>query len=222
MLRAKYLSKSNQSPSSYIANAVQQTTDGGYIITGAFAINDSANYSAYLVKTNEAGDTLWTKTYSGVNQNEGLSVQQTDEGYIMSGYASDTLNNLSLYVVKTNSSGDTIWTKTYGGLSNDAGYSIRQTNDGAYILTGGTNSFGAGGEDVYLLKINVNGDTAWTKTYGGSGNEVGHCVRQTSDSGYIVCGYTKSFGAANNEVYLIKTNADGDTLWTKTLWRNKH
>jgi hypothetical protein len=114
---------------------------------------------------------------------------------------------------------DTLWTKTYGGADGDYGFSVQQTSDGGYIIAGGTYSFGAGSEDVYLIKTNANGDTLWTKTYGDTGEDIGYSVQQTSDGGYIIAGGTSSFGAGNSDVYLIKTDTNGNTLWTKTYGR---
>ena len=113
-------------------------------------------------------------------------------------------------------SGQIGWTKTYGGSYNDCGWSVQQTEDGGYIIAGGTQSFGAGGDDIYLIKTNVYGDVEWTKTYGGSNGDCSFSVQQTSDGGYIIAGGTTSFGAGYVDVYLIKTDAYGDIEWTKT------
>ncbi len=108
------------------------------------------------------------------------------------------------------------WEKTYGGAENDAGHFIQKTHDGNFIIVGFTESFGAGGKDVWLLKVNEQGDTLWTRTYGGPADDVGNKVRLTSDNGFIIAGYTKSFGAGMADVYLVKTDEYGDTLWTRT------
>jgi hypothetical protein len=194
--------------------SVKQTTDGGYIIAG-FTSTSGNGDQAYLIKTNASGDTLWTKTYGGVDDDYGWSVQQTsDGGYIVAGYTYSFGNSVQVYLVKTNASGDTLWTRTYGGANYDWGYSVQQTQDGGYIVAGFTNSFGNSSQ-AYLIKTNASGDTLWTRTYGGAGGDEGCSVQQTQDTGYIVAGWTGSFGNGN-QVYLIKTNASGDTLWTRT------
>jgi len=111
---------------------------------------------------------------------------------------------------------DVQWEKTFGGSNHDYGHSCQQTSDGGYIITGETMSFGAGYYDVYLLKTDPNGNLIWQKTFGGSSNDSGKAVRQTSDGGYIVAG-TCSFGAGMEDVYLVKTDPNGNMLWQKTF-----
>ena len=114
---------------------------------------------------------------------------------------------------------DTLWTKTFGGSSGDGGYKVQQTTDGGYILLGGTSSFGAGNSDIWLIKTNSYGDTIWTRTFGGSDNDVGWSVIQTDDEGYIIIGTKNPYGI-NADVWLIKTDSFGNTLWTKTYGGN--
>jgi hypothetical protein len=121
-----------------------------------------------------------------------------------------------IWLLKTDANGDTLWTKIYGGTNDDDSYEIQLTTDGGFIITGWTESFGAGDADVWLLKIDSLGDTLWTKTYGGTQKDVGASIKQTPDGGYIVTGLTFSFGAGLQDVYLIKTDSLGDTLWTRT------
>ena len=198
-------------------NSVQQTADGGYIIAGYTWSFGAGSADVYLVKTSALGDTLWTRAYGGTKDDEGCSVRQTaDGGYIIAGFtASLGAGSQDVYLIKTNAQGDTVWTRTYGGTNGDMGNSVSQTSDGGYIITGYTKSFGAGYEDVYLIKTDASGDTVWTRTYGGTNSDEGSSVQQTADGGYIVAGCTRSFGAGNYDVYLIKTNGHGDTLWTR-------
>jgi len=200
-------------------HAVQQTLDGGYIIAGwTNTWGSGVGDDVYLIRTNGAGDTLWTRTYGGANNDEGWSVQQTsDTGYIISGVTksfSDTMGDV--YLIKTNVRGDTLWTRTYGGARYDCGLSVGQTSDGGYIIAGYTNSFGVGGYDFYLIKTNGTGDTLWTRTFGGTRDDCGWSAQQTSDGGYVIAGWTNSFTDTVGDVYLIKTDASGDTLWTRT------
>jgi len=198
--------------------SVQQTTDGGYVVAGYTESFGATLGDIYLVKTDALGDTLWTKTYGGSGQTSAASVQQTtDGGYIITGLTGPDGNfHADVYLVKTNAQGDSTWTRTYGGLGNDCGNSVRQTSDGGYIIAG-IYTFSSTNCDVYLIKTDSVGDTAWTRTYGGASNDVGNSVRQTTDGGYIVAGYTDSHMSGDDDVYLIKTNSSGDTLWTSTF-----
>jgi hypothetical protein len=195
--------------------SAQQTTDGGYIVIGFD--NDVAD--VWLIKTDAHGDTLWTKTFDGLRRGWGNSVQQTTDGdYIITG-RTNSLGYFTgdIWLIKTDANGDTLWTKTFGGSGVDFGNSVQQTTDGGYIVTGSTASFGAGDSDVWLIKTDGNGDTLWTKTFGGSGNDRGSSVDTTSDAGYIIAGDIESFGAGDSDVWLIKADADGDTMWIKTF-----
>jgi uncharacterized delta-60 repeat protein len=198
--------------------SVQQTADEGYIVAGYTASFGAGYEDCYLVKIDGQGDTLWTRTYGGIESDWAQSVQQTsDGGYIIAG-RTDSFGGGSgdFYVVKTNSQGDTLWTRTYGGSGWDDAHSVQQTTDGGYIMAGHTDSFGAGGIDFYLVKTNSQGNTLWTRTYGGDSTDYACSGQQTSDGGYIVAGYTESFGAGYRDIYLVRTNSQGDTLWTRT------
>jgi hypothetical protein len=196
--------------------SVQQTADTGYVVAG-WSLSFEPGAQVYLIKTNALGDTLWTRTYGGDGDQYGYSVQQTsDGGYVIAGTYYLGGNSYQVYLIKTNASGDTLWTKIYGGTGIEYGTDVRQTKEGGYIVTGWTDSYGDA-QQVYLVKTDSLGDTLWTKTYGGTDNENGQSVRQTTDEGYIIAGYTSSFGQGNQDVYLIKTDASGDTLWTRTF-----
>jgi hypothetical protein len=189
----------------------QQTTDGGFIIVGTTADGIGNYEDVYLIKLQPNGDTSWTKTYGGVGHDYGNSIQQTaDGGYIIAGGTSSFgAGSTDVYLIKTDSLGDTLFTKTYGGTDDEAASSVAQTTDGGYIITGCTNSFGAGLYDVYLIKTDMFGDTLWTRTFGGTGEDIGYSVQPTSDGGYIITGSTTSFGVGNH-IYLIKTDANGN------------
>ncbi|MCH7762374.1 MAG: T9SS type A sorting domain-containing protein [Candidatus Marinimicrobia bacterium] len=201
--------------------SVQQTSDGGYIISGYTYFYGTDEYDVLLIKTDASGDTVWTKTFGGSDDEYSYSVQQTsDGGYIITGNTrSYGQGSWDVWLIKTDASGDTTWTKTFGGSDGDYGYSVQQTSDGGYIITGSSSSYHTGlwDSDVWLIKTDASGDTVWTKNIGGELNDEGQCVRQTSDGGYIIIGSTASYGAGNYDVWIIKTNALGDTTWTKTF-----
>ncbi len=197
---------------------INQTVDGGYIISGMTASFGAGGYDAYLIKTDANGDTLWTRTYGGSGSERGWSVQQTnDGGYIVAGWTNSfgTGGNNDIYFIKTDSIGDTLWTKTYGGIAEEFCRTVKQTSDGGYIAVGKTESFGAGSSDIYLIKLDGSGDSVWIKTYGGNDWDAGNDVRQTSDGGYIIAAETQNSPLGNGNAYLIKTDANGDTLWTQ-------
>ena len=192
---------------------VQQTTDSGYIIAGCYH-----GYGLWLIKTDSSGNQQWNQVFSSLSLDTAFSVQQTnDGGYILVGGYTYAPGPPDVWVIKTDSAGNQLWDKKIGGGNAEYGHCIRQTTDTGYIITGYTDSFGAGQEDVYLLKLDNAGNTVWSKTFGGNNDDRGNSVRQTTDGGYIVAGYTKSFGAGQADVYLLKTDASGNLIWSQTF-----
>ena len=199
--------------------SVQQTTDGGYIVAGTTSSYGTGNDDFYLIKTDGNGNEAWSQTFGGTGADWGHGVQQTtDGGYILAGYTgSYGAGGGDFYLIKTDGDGNETWSRTFGGTGPEYGYSVQQTTDGGYIIAGRTGSYGALGTDVYLIKTDNNGIEVWSQTFGGSGWDCGYSVQQTSDGGYIIAGQTSSYGAGNEDFYLIKTDADGDSIWTKTF-----
>ena len=203
-------------------NAIQQTSDGGYIAAGWTASYSAGNYDVWVLRLDTNGAVVWQKTYGGRSGDFANSVQLTsDGGYIVAGYtASFGAGNFDIWVLRLDSSGAAIWQKTYGGIADDRANSVQQTSDGGYIVAGYTSSFGAGNSDVWVLKLDSNGEVEWQKTYGGSGNEYAYSIQQTSDSGYIVAGYTFSFGAGGADVWVLKLDSYGEILTSCNLIGN--
>lgn len=108
------------------------------------------------------------------------------------------------------------WWRTYGGDDSDIGYGVQQTTDGGYIVIGRTRSFGAGDCDLWILKVDANGDTLWTKTYGGKYWDEGHALEETTDENYIIVGSTISVTDSTGRIWLLKIDKDGESLWSNT------
>jgi hypothetical protein len=106
--------------------------------------------------------------------------------------------------------------KTLGGVRNEEPRSLQATSDGGYVVAGPTNSFGAGANDMWVLKLDTGGDIQWEKTYGGPRPDVAHAIQQTSDGGYIVAGFTMSFGAGSRDYFVVKLDSDGGIEWQRS------
>ena len=194
--------------------SVRQTRDGGYIIAGLTNSSGMGCTAVWLIKTNASGDTSWTRPFCG--RSWGNSVCQTaDGGYVVTGGMRDTSPG-EILLLKTDQDGDSVWARTYNTLTDDGGMSVEQTKDGGYIVLGSTAARGAGLYDVWLLRTDANGDTLWTRTYGGPGMDEGKSIQQTQDGGYIVLANTTSFGTGSNDIWLIKIDAKGDSIWART------
>ena len=201
------------------AYSVWQTYDGGYIVAGATSSYGAGSRDVWLIKTTSSGTESWRKTLGGFGSDGARSVEQvSDGGYVVTGwtysYGPGAVGNV--WLVKTDTSGNMAWNRFFGGTDVDRGYCVQQTTDRGYIVTGYTSSFGSGLDDMVLIKTDSAGNESWTRTFGGSGRDYGNCVRQTADGGYIIAGYTLSFGAGGDDVWLVRTDANGNQTWTGT------
>jgi TolB-like protein len=191
------------------AYSVQQTSDGGYIVAGYTAAGWG---DFFLIKTDANGNIIWAKTYGETSWDEAFSVQQTsDGGYIVAGRTNSFGAGYSnVFLVKTDAYGNIMWAKTYGVTDLDWAFSVQQISDGGYIVAGITYSFGVDSADIFLIKTYASGNLQWAKTYGGTNSDYASSVQQTSDGGYIVAGWTSSFGASWYDIFLMKTDANGN------------
>ncbi|UCE65888.1 MAG: T9SS type A sorting domain-containing protein [Candidatus Zixiibacteriota bacterium] len=203
------------------ARSIIQTADGGYLFSGC------SPWKFYLVRTDSNGDTLWTGLYSDGYNNYSYDVYeyispQDSIFYLMAGCTGAGSHDFSwdVYLVMVNEVGDTVSTRRYGDPQygpDDWASSIEPTADGNFIVAASTKTLGVGGYDIWLMKVNVYGDTLWTRTYGGREDDVARHAVETEDGGFIIVGHTTSYGAGGMDAYIVRTNATGDTAWTKAV-----
>jgi hypothetical protein len=157
-------------------------------------------------------------TQGGERRDRGINLLQTaDGGYAIVGYTSsgDAIGE-DVYLVRINSQGELLWSQTYGGEGEDNGWELLETEGGGFIVVGFTNSYGAGGMDIYLFETNSMGELLWERTIGGPQDEYGWSMAPTTDGGYVIGGQTESFGAGDKDGYLVRVNAQGEEIWNQT------
>jgi hypothetical protein len=193
-----------------ICRSVQQAADGGYILAGWTESFGAGEADFWLLKTDENGDSIWSRTYGGDLDDYCYSVAQTTNGYVLAGYTeSFGAGENDFWLVKTDANGDSLWSRRFGGNGDDKCYSAQRTSDEGFILAGSTSSFGAGNYDFWLVRVNANGDSLWSCTFGGDADDECYSAQQTSDGGYVLGGYTKSFsGGWWSDMWLVKTGPE--------------
>jgi hypothetical protein len=229
--------------------SIIQTSDNGYIATGYAQSSDGdisspyGNADLWVVKTDIDGAILWKSNYGGTSDETGNCIIQTqDGGYAVAGMTwskdGDIRNNHGkgdFWVLKLSASGKIEWQKTYGGSEDDEASSIVQMPDGGYLVTGYTYSndgdvtglHSGGFGDIWLIRIDPNGNLLWQKTYGGSRNDVAYSIISTTDGNYMIGGISESSDgdATDNhgkaDYWLIKINSVGKILWQKTYGGSK-
>ena len=201
-----------------LAYSIKQTEDGGYIVAGETYSFGAGDYDCWILKLSSTGTIEWQRTYGGSAEDYAFSVEQTsDGGYITSGLtASFGSGKSDVWVLKLSSVGDVEWERAYGGSNSDYGWSIQQTSDGGYIVSGDTYSFGDGSDNGWILKLSSSGSIEWQRIYGGSDDDWLLNVQETSDGGYIACGGSSSFGAGNNDAWILKLSSSGSIEWQHT------
>ncbi len=258
-------------PGTEVGNSVRELPGGGYIVVGYTSSFGAGEEDVYLVRTDRAGDTLWTRAIGGPGADFGWDVRATgDGGFIIVGFTNSFgAGNNDVYLVRTDAEGTVRWTRTYGGPGDELAWAFHGTADGGYVIAAQTTSYGAGERDLYLIRIDAGGDTVWTRTlggpgvdrvfgteptsdggsvfagitsngaagpldatlvrvdsagdvvwahsYGGEGTDIGHSVAPAPDGGFLLVGYTDSFGSGANDIYLVRTDGTGAVVWTRTL-----
>ena len=204
-----------------IANSIQQTSDGGYIVAGVTTSFGAGNGDVWVLKLDGSGNVQWQKTYGGTMYDYAHSIQQTsDGGYIVAGVTySFGVGGMDVWVFKLDGNGNVQWQKTYGSTWDDRANSIQQTSDSGYIVAGYTYIYGSVGTYGWLLKLDGNGNVQWQKTYGSTMGDYANSIQQTTDGGYIVAGNTRFSGGTTSVAWVCKIDGSGNVVWEKAYDR---
>jgi hypothetical protein len=194
---------------------IMQADDGNFVCVGFTSSLGAGRKDVLIIKTDTSGQMLWQKTVGDTADDFAYGIVQSITGdyYIVGETKSYGAGSNDVFLIKLNSSGDIVWTHTYGGVQSDNAKGILSVSATEIVLAGTTSSYGAGGSDVYLLKVDSAGTVIWTKTFGLTGNESANCISAVHDGGFIIGGNTESYGSLHG--YGIRTDSNGDTLWTK-------
>ena len=225
-----------------------QTADGGFFFAGFLditaALEDGTYYKGNFLtrhgvgefwgtKIDSNGNLEWRSYYGGTNNDRAHAVIEADDGgFVMAGFSesddydiSNTKGSYDFWVIKLTASGELLWERSFGGSGIEIAYDITKTDDGAYVVAGNTFStdkdisLNHGESDVWLIKIDDNGNLLWEKTFGGSLFDAARAVSKTKDGGFIITGNTKSTDGdtrenkGENDIWVIKTDSEGNLFW---------
>lgn len=204
-----------------LAASLLQTRDGGYVVLGSTKSFSSTEdlFDLWVLKLDMLGTIEWQKAFGGEGRDEGVKIIQTeDDGYIVAANT-DSFGNgkTDLWLLKVDATGGIEWQRTYGGEEDDRIVDLQPSADGGYVVLGSTDSFGAGKNDIWVLRLSETGEIQWQKAYGGTENEFGSSIRETSDGGYILCGTSASFGSGGEDIWVLRLNGDGTIRWQRAL-----
>ncbi len=208
-----------------VANSIQQTSDGGFIVAGATYSKGAGEEDAWVLRLNTNGNLLWDKTFGGKGDDWAKSIQQTtDGGYIVAGETSKNADSSNAWVFKLDYKGDILWERVCGNNTQNKVRSIQQTSDEGYIVVGNTGKSLSYCMQGWVFKLEPNGDTRWDKTFifGEEYNNNTASIQQTTDGGYIVAGYTDGYTHSkkmtmHKDAWILKLESDGDKEWEKLI-----
>ena len=204
------------------AYSIIQTSDGGYAVAGYTQSFGAGYRDIYIVKITANGSLQWNKTFGGTGYDVASSIiQDLDGGYVVAGSTSSFgTDSLDMYIIKLDSNGSLEWNKTIGGTGNNFAYSIIKTTDNGYAVAGSTTSFGAGNRDFFIVKLNASGLMQWSKTIGGTGDDIAHSIVQTTDGGYAMDGLVFFFCNWRLSHVLCKTRFKWLSSMEQNYWGN--
>ena len=199
-------------------NTAIELEDGSFVMAGFSISNTNSSKDLLIMKTDSEGNIEWQTKHGDTSDEIANSIGITNDGdfIIVGEITNENTGNSSCYLVKVSNTGEFEWEVSFGGSLNGQGFSIVPATDEGFVITGVTRSQIDSNGDIWLFKVNNTGEMLWEKTYGGENFEAGRSLQQTSDNGYIIIGHTESFGNGNNDAYCLKTDSEGNELWSRT------
>lgn len=206
-------------PANDIGLSMVPAFGGGYVISGETDSYGAGYFDAFVMKLDENGSVIWNKTFGGAGNDYGEAiVRTTDSCYAIGGYTSSYgMGDYDMYITKIDQAGNIMWTRTVGSAGYDYALSIVETIDKGFALCGSTSAFGQGYTDLYMAKLDSNGNLQWSRTVGGTQGDFGSYIIQSTDGGYVLAGVTLSFGAGQYDIYIVKLSSSGALEWTRTV-----
>jgi predicted secreted protein len=204
-----------------VAAALICTSDGGYALAGETSSYGNGETDFWLIKVDSSGNVQWNRTFGGQTDDVATCVIQTsDGGYAVAGYWLEDDSSEDALLVKTDSLGNVEWNRTYGGAGGESIYSVVQTSEGGYALAGVSTSYSDEGKpDFWLVKTDPNGIMEWNKTYTEQNTDCAKSLIQTSDGGYTMAGFVRQAIIAPSDVWVIKVDSAGNSVWNVT-WQS--
>ncbi len=199
----------------YIANDVKPTSDGGYILTGQ--AGKAGSTDAILLKADRFGRVSWIRFFGGISDEAGMAVIESQNEFLLAGYTSSFgKGGEDLLLIKTDLTGKVLWSMAYGLGDDERALGVKAIDANSFLVTGYTRSAGSGKEDMFLLNINDSAKVNWACTYGGVAYDAANSIAVTLTGDYLVAGTTRSFGAGQDDLFLVKTNDRGVLIEART------
>lgn len=190
---------------------------GGYLMTGFTSSAGAGGNDLLLLHIDDSGGESWSKTFGGAASDWGYDLLVTpDSDLVIVGFSSSFSTSPQVYVLKTDLLGNIEWSRVFGGPAGEYGYGVALAPDGGYVIAGETYSFGNGQSDAYVIKVDDAGVLQWSKFYGGAGYDWAQSICPLSGGGYMLAGSTSSFGAGNYDAYVLRLDANGDSVWANS------
>jgi len=206
-------------------SAIAEDKEGAlYVVGTSKSFSQEGDYDVYALKLDKDGNTLWSKSLGGTNKDQGYGITITQDGgvAIVGKTKSFGHGHYDAYMIKLDTNGKILWSNAFGGISNEEAHDVTELIEGSLIVVGGTQTFGAGDFDFYLIKVSADGKKLWEKFYGEKKADIFHCVTANKDGGFTTAGYTRSYQSQKKDLTVMRCDKEGNTLWHKIIGRHYH